>query len=133
MADMNEALSNSGPINQAAVTWLNVTKELPDPSASYLAQLAWWGLEKGGVQLPRPLSPSQPARHEVQELVEALLGQKPQDASQWFVQNPNLPQEEQMRNLASQLKAAVSPQEAAQIVIETAYDRLVAESATFQE
>lgn len=71
---MAEASSNQWPVNQAALKWLNEAKALPEPDASYLAQLAFWGLERGGVAVPRPIAPSQPSPHDVILLVETLYG-----------------------------------------------------------
>jgi len=133
---MNEAPSNNWPVNQAALAWLQKAKASPDGSVSYLAQLAWWGLEEGGVEVPSPISPSQPSPHNLENAVGALLRSGRQEAafaSRWFLSNPNLPVEEQARNLAQQLEQAKSPQEAAQLVVETAYDLMVAESATSPE
>ena len=123
---MTEAAANKSLVNQAALKWLDA----PDPEQSYLAQLAMWGLEKGGAQVPRPMSPSQPERYEVESQIEALLAATPSQASRWLLSNPNLEREEQATNLAQQLQDATSPEEAAQIVVQTAYDRMVAESAT---
>ncbi len=125
---MTEARSNNWPLNQAALGWLEQAKAEVQPDQSYLAQLAAWGLESGQAEVPRPQSPSQPLRSDLQQTVEALLGQDPLEATVWFLQNPNLPQEDQRRTVADLLKAATSPQEAAQSVVETAYDRMVAES-----
>lgn len=127
---MTEASSNSLPANRAALPWLQEAKASPDGSVSYLAQLAAWGLDKNVVDVPRPQSPSQPERHNLESAVNALLGAKPDDASQWFLSNPNLAPDEQEASLVQQLGRAKSPQEAAQIVVQTAYDLMVAESAS---
>lgn len=123
---MSEHQTNRWPMNQAALKWLN--PKAADPSSSYLAQLAQWGLERGGAEVSRPVSPSQPDRGEVAQMVEQLVGEDPGSANRWLVQNPNLPTEDQMRNLAAQLSSATSAEEAAQIAVETVYDRMVAES-----
>jgi hypothetical protein len=102
---------------------------------NYLAQLAWWGLEKKQVRVLRPMSPSQPERSDVEEMVNALLGstwKAAAFATEWFLSNPNLSREEQEQNLEQQLRDAESPKEAAQIVVETAYDLMVAESVMRQ-
>lgn len=127
---MSEVPSNNWPINRAALNWLQAAEEFPDSEVSYLAQLASWGLERGGAEVPRSQSPSQPERSNLQSAVDALVGARADKASQWFVSNPNLTREEQTRNLLQQLHRARSPQEAAQILVETAYDLMVAESAT---
>jgi hypothetical protein len=134
MAEMNEALSNSGPINQAALKWLREAKASSYENVSYLVQLAQWGLKKGGLAIRRPAAPSQPEHHEVENVLEALAGRDPAAATEWLLSNPNVDdQEEQEANFLWQLQEAKSPQEAAQAVVETVYDLLVAESATFQE
>ncbi len=133
---MNEAPSNQWPVNQAALRWLQEGRMSPLASVSYLAQLAAWGLEKNVVSVPRPTSPSQPERHSLQSAVESLLGDGPQEAlhaSQWFLSNPNLDEQEQAESLARQLQQAKDPPEAAQIAVETAYDLMVAESANSPE
>ncbi len=128
---MTEAPSNRWPVNQAALKWLNEAKASPDGSVSYLAQLAAWGFEKWLVQVPRPIAPSQPERHNLEDLVEALVGaENPEFASEWFLSNPNRDRDEQEGNLVRLLDEAKNPQEAAQAVVETAYDLMVAESAT---
>jgi hypothetical protein len=125
---MNEVPSNNWPINRAALKWLREAKESPQQDASYVAQLAMWGLEKGIVDVSRPLSPSQPERHELELVVGTVFGWEPEEASEWFLSNPNLEREEQEDNLAWLLEQAKSPQEAAQIAVETAYDLMVAKS-----
>jgi hypothetical protein len=127
---MTQASSNLWPVNQAALKWLNEAKTLPEPDASYLAQLAFWGLERGGVEVPRPTAPSQPSPHDVMLLVETLYGMDADKASRFILSNPNLAVDEQTRCLEKQLNAAESPQDAAQIVIETVYDLMVADSPT---
>jgi hypothetical protein len=130
---MNEAPSNNWPINQAALAWLREAKASPQEGVSYVAQLAAWGLEKGVVEVPRPISPSQPERHNLESAVDALLRRGPKEAdfaSRWFLSNPNLSEEDQAVNLVWQLEQAKSPQEAAQAVVETAYDLMVAASGT---
>jgi hypothetical protein len=133
---MSEAPSNLWPVNQAALKWLKEAKASPEEGISYVVQLAWWGLEKNLVHVPRPISPSQPEPHNLENAVGALLGSGAKEAefaSEWFLSNPNLSKEEQEQNLEQQLRDAESPQEAAQIAVETVYDLMVAESATFQE
>ena len=130
---MSEAPSNQWPINQAALRWLEEAKASPDSTVSYIAQLAAWGLAKGIVEIPRPMSPSQPERHNLESAVDALLGSGPQEvafASQWFLSNPNLDEDEQAENLLAELEQATTPAEAATVAVETAYDLMVAESAT---
>ena len=136
MSGTREAPSNQWPVNQAALKWLKEAKASPDPAVSYIAQLASWGLEKGIVEIPPPVSPSQPERHNLESAVDALLGAGPQKAelaSQWFLSNPNLDADEQAENLAGELERATTPVEAAQIAVETAYDLMVAESATIRD
>jgi hypothetical protein len=133
---MNEAPTNNWPINQAALKWLREAKASPDPEVSYIAQLAAWGLEKGIVEIPSPVSPSQPERHNLESAVDALLGAGPQQAafaSQWFLSNPNLEPDEQADSLANHLDQATTPAEAATIAVETAYDLMVAGSATSRD
>jgi hypothetical protein len=98
-----EAPSNRWPVNQAALG-LKAAKGSPDGSISYLAQLAWWGLEKGGLEIPRPIAPNQPEPHDLELALGALLGSGPEsaaDASEWFLSNPNLDRKEQEGNLES--------------------------------
>ena len=130
---MNEAPSNLWPVNQAALMWLKEAKEPQDQQVSYLAQLAMWGLDKGLVEVPPPMSASQPERHNLENAVGTLLtsgSRGAEFATRWFLSNPNLDQDQQDANLTSLLDQASTPQEAAQIVVETAYDLMVAESAT---
>ena len=128
---MTEA--NEQPVNQAALRWLKEGNMSPDDSVSYLAQLANWGLEKDVVNLPRPTSPSQPDPHNVENALGVLLGRTVAHATDWFLSNPNLSKEEQADSLVSQLEQAEDLTQASQIVVETAYDLMVAESATFQD
>jgi hypothetical protein len=108
----------------------------PDGNISYLAQLASWGFEKNVVNVPRPIAPSQPDPHNVEQAVNALLKWGPKEvafATDWFLSNPNLSKEEQADNLEHQLKQAENPSEAAQAVVEAVYDLMVADSATSPE
>ena len=100
---MNEAPSNKLPVNQAALHWLKEGRMSPDGSVSYLAQLASWGLEKG-VNVPVPMSPSQPERDQVESAVNAPLDAGPKNvafATEWFLSNPNLPKEERAESVRS--------------------------------
>jgi hypothetical protein len=109
-----------------------VVKASPEEGISYVAQLAWWGLEEGLVEIPRPISPSQPDPHNLENAIGVLLGwgsEKAEFASRWFLSNPNLSEEEQAANLAWQLEHATSPQEAAEVAVQAAYDLMVATSA----
>jgi hypothetical protein len=133
---MNEAPTNNQPINQAALVWLKRAKASPQVCVNYLAQFAEWGLEKDVVNVPRPMSPSQPERHNVESAVSALLEAGPRQAAfatNWFLSNPNLPKEKQAQNLVRLLNQAKDPSDAAQVVVETAYDLMVAGSATSPE
>jgi hypothetical protein len=133
---MNEAPTNKQPVNQAALRWLKEGRMSPDGSVSYLAQLAFWGLEKNVVNLPRPIAPSQPEPHNVENALGVLLGSGAKNvafATEWFLSNPNLSKEEQAQSLVSQLEWAENPSQAAQIVVETAYDLMVADSGTSPE
>lgn len=124
-----EAPSNRWPVNRAALKWLREAKAVPEEDSSYLAQLAMWGLETGDAQVPRPMSPNQPERHNLELTMEALVGaDDPAFASRWFLSSPDLDEEEQTNNLLWQLNEATTAQEAAQAVVKTAYDRMVAES-----
>lgn len=133
---MTEASSNQWAVNQAALRWLNKADAAPDPSVSYLAQLAWWGLQKGGIVVRCPIAPSQPEPHNLENAIGALLCSSAREAafaSRWFLSNPNLSFEEQAGNLEMELREATTSEEAAQAVIETAYDLMVAESATYPD
>jgi len=128
---MTEAPSNKSPINQAALKWL---KEAGDPDLqpwiSYLAQLAHWGLEQG-LEVGKPLAPNQPSQDQVEHQVMLLLAGGPQEAAyatRWFLANPNLSLEEQATYLLRSLQQAGSPREAAQLVVEAAYDKMQADS-----
>lgn len=128
---MTEAPSNQSPLNRQALAWLRQAKASPQSEVSYLAQLAEWGLESGRVEIPRPLSASQPERHNLEDAVSSLLRPGREEAafaSQWFLSNPNLPPEEQGVILLRQLSQATTAEEAAQAVVETAYDVMVASS-----
>jgi hypothetical protein len=136
MSEMSEAPSNQRPVNQAALKWLQEARADIDPDVNYLASLASWGFEKDQVRLPEPMSPSQPGRHDVENAVNGLLGAGEKAvafATDWFLSNPNLERDEQEDSLRLKLEQAESPRDASQIVVETAYDLMVAESATFQE
>jgi hypothetical protein len=106
---MSEAPSNRWPVNQAALKWLREAKEPVDEDGSYLAQLAFWGLEKGDARVPDPQSPSQPSAHGVDLLVETLNGMDADKASRFILSNPNLSFEEQAGNLELLLQEAKSP------------------------
>jgi hypothetical protein len=97
---MTEMPSNRCRVSRAALRWLKEAKEPVDEEVSYPAQLAAWGLEKGGVEVPDPVAPSQPSAHSVGLLVQTLSGMEAGQASQFVLSNPNLSLEEQTRNLA---------------------------------
>jgi hypothetical protein len=109
-SEMTEAPSNQSPIEQLALKWLQTAEANYEPGMSYLAQLAYWGLEKGEIE-DWGSSP----RYELEDMVSALLGLKV---------------DEQATFLLSKLQQAESPQEAALVVIEVAYDRMVAEATS---
>jgi hypothetical protein len=126
---MTEAPSNLWPVNQLALKWLQAAKEPAEPDMSYLAQPAWWGLDTGLVSIQRPMSPSQPERADLESAVGQLLGYGPklaEAATVWFLENPNLDREEQEDSLVQQLQEAADPEDAAQVVVETAYRLMVA-------
>ena len=123
-----ELPTNRSVLNQLAKRWLNQAKAEADPSALYLAQLAWWGWEKG-LRTPQPLAPSQPLPSSVEEMLGLLLGSgkdKAAMAEDWVLGNPNLDRAEQAANLEAALRAAANPLNAAQEVLEAIYDRMVA-------
>lgn len=131
-----EAPSNRWPVNQLAANWLQKARDPADPERSALIQLAWWGLEKGGIVLQEAQSPSQPSPDQVEIALGERLVSGPVPAFQatrWLLTNPNLSQPEQTADLESKLEQAQSPQEAARAVLEAAYDRMAAASATFRE
>jgi dTDP-glucose pyrophosphorylase len=133
---MSEAPTNKQPVNQAALRWLEEGKMEPDGDISYLVQLASWGFEKDVVNVPRPIAPSQPERADIEQAVNKLLKRGPKTvafATEWFLSNPNLTKEEQAQNLVWQLEQAPNPSEAAQAVVETVYDLMVAVSETSPE
>jgi hypothetical protein len=121
-------------VNQAALRWLKEAKAAPNEDRSYLAQLAWWGLENGIVRISCPIAPTQPTHDEVETAIGSLLGSGPGEAefaSRWFLSNPNLDEEEQAGNLELMLSEAENAEEAAHLAVETAYDRIVASSPTY--
>jgi hypothetical protein len=129
---MTEVPSNKWPVNQVALEWLQKAKEPARPQTSYLAQLAWWGLETGALAVADPLSPSQPERADLESVLGLLLGSGPakaKAATTWFLENPNLDRWEQEQDLVRQLQAAEDPVEAARVVLEAAYDLMVATTA----
>jgi transcriptional regulator with XRE-family HTH domain len=133
--DPHLAPSNKLPVNQLAAKWLQVAKEPADPDRSFLAQLAWWGLEHG-VQLPEPNHYTHPERHNLEHVIGLLLRSGPKEAAkatEWFLNNPNQPPQENIQYLVGLLKQASSPQEAAQLVLEVMFDRIVAVNATSRE
>jgi len=72
----------------------------------------------------------------VEYAIHALLkygSEEAEHASRWFLSSPDLEEEEQAASLAWHLEQAESPSEAAQIVMETAYDLFVAWSDTGPE
>ena len=81
---MTEAPSNKWPIKQAALRRLKVAKEPPEGDASYAAQLAWWGLETGGVET-HPQAPNWPNRSEVEMFVQRLFGEDAETASRYLL------------------------------------------------
>lgn len=128
---MTEVPSNQWAVNRAALPWLKKADADPDPTMSYLVQMAWWGLEKGGVRVQQPRAPSQPEPHALESAVSLFLtsgAREAASASRWLLSNPNLSFEEQAANLEMLLREAASPQEAAQVVVEAIYDLMVAES-----
>lgn len=127
-----EAPSNKWIVSQLALQWLRKAKEQPDLDRSYLAQLAFWGLENG-LKVVDPRSPSQPTHASLEETIHILLANGPKvaaAASQWLLSNPNLSEQDQRNNLLQSLRKATSPEEAAQSVLEMAYEVMVAESET---
>jgi hypothetical protein len=130
---MSEAPSNRWPVNQAALKWLREAKVFPEEDASYMAQLAWWGLEKGGLEVWDPIAPSQPSPDNVELLVQTIYGMDADKASRFILSNPNLSFKEQRDNLARLLEEATSPQDAAWAVIEALYDLMVAENETYPD
>jgi hypothetical protein len=133
---MTEAPTNKQPVNQAALRWLVEARAEPEATRNYLAQLALWGLEKDQVRVQEPMSPNQPLRSDLEEMLNALMGanvKAPANATEWFTSNPSVSREEQTQNLEQMLRDAESPRDAAQIVVETAYDRLAADSGTSPE
>ena len=122
---------NSWQVNQQAKRWLLKIKESPDPQVLYLAQLAQWGLENQKVELPEPLSPSQPMRPALEQVALGLLepgAKAATKAMRLLLSNPNLHPEDAAQNLLSALQQASSSEEAAAVVIETIYDLMVATS-----
>jgi hypothetical protein len=114
--------------------WLKEAMVSPDETVSYLAQLACWDLEDGGLVIPPPIAPTQPAPHNLELAPGCLLGSGDKEAefaTEWFLSNPNLDREEQEENPARLLDEAKDPQEAAWAVVEAAYDLMVAESPTY--
>jgi hypothetical protein len=118
--------ANSWPVNQLARKWLRVAKVPADPEIGYLAHLAWWGLGRGEVIVPPPMSPRHPYQHALELTFRRPAVARPEvGATRWFASNPNLDWEEQPDNLAQVLEEAESPSQA---VIQAAYGRMMAAS-----
>lgn len=122
-------LSNSSPINRQALHWLEQAKAETSDQQSYLAQLAAWGLEQSEIRDP-PIAPNHPDQHDLTSAIEALLGADPDQATAWFLENPELDPAEQESSLLADLQQAESPQQAAQRAVESAYSVMVAHSPT---
>jgi hypothetical protein len=132
----SECPVNKWRVNQLALRWLRQAKADVSPWSAYLPQLASWGLEKGGLEISEPLSPSQPTQSQVTSmlaLLEAPGTEKALRATEWILSNPNLSRPEQTNNLVVRLTEPSSPEEAAQVVLDTMYDRMVAASSSSQE
>ena len=128
---MTEVPVNHWPINQSALRWLNRAKEPANPQVPYVLQLATLGLETDKLDLPQPLSPSQPTPEAVRQVAYGLAveGRDPAyRAMQRLFSNPNLSQKEQVDNLENSLSKASNPLQAAQAVIQVIYDLMVATS-----
>lgn len=131
MTDPQEVPVNRWPVNQAALRWLLLAKGPTNPQVPYVIQLATWGLEQDGLQIPDPLAPSQPTADAVQQVVYGLAqsGRKPAfQAMERLVSNPNLSPQEVMSDLKASLAQASNPLEAAQEVVQVVYDLMVATS-----
>ena len=123
------AAANRQAVNQATLMWLRRAKAEATPWVAYLPQLAAWGLEDGGPTVSCPLAPSMPDRGDVESMLGLLQAAGKEEAAQatrFLLSNPNLSRQEQTSWLLSQLQAARSPEEAAQVVLEVIYDRLQA-------
>jgi hypothetical protein len=123
---------NRLPVNLEALSWLREARADISPSVLYLSQLAWWGKEKGVTLRANKIDP-----HVLSDQVDALQGgqrrpkQSQENAFRWLLSNPNGPPlAEQVSTLERALKAAESPLEAAQAVLETVSDRMAADRAT---
>ena len=117
---------NRWPVNQVARKWLVQAKAPFGPDMPYLAQLAWWGFE-ANMDLPGSEEQDVPA---LATSVGRLLDPKldPVRVTRWFSQNPNGPSlAEQTETLISELQAAKTWQQAAQVAMECFRDRIEAD------
>ncbi len=124
---------NRWPLNQAALRWLRKAGEPGNPLVPYVLQLAAWGIEESKVELPQPLSPSQPLPEAVEQVVHGLvLGGMGSDpawlAMRRLFSNPNLTWTEEIHNLENSLAEAETPAEAASAVIQVIIDLMEATS-----
>lgn len=110
-----------------ALQWLRQAGAEDDSSAAFLLQLAFWGLQEG-VEIRRSSEPDHPGSNDIMLAIYWLLMRRltALDGTEWLLSNPNLGRKEAMGNLLHQLEQARAPLEAAQAVLETAYDRMVA-------
>lgn len=122
--------ANSQQVNRLALRWLKEAKAERDPAVAYLPQLAIWGLEQGE-SLSQPLSPNQPSPEAVQHRLLLLLGagqEAARQATEWWLQDPNLSRPEQEEALLDLLQSAESPQDAAEKLLDLAQSLMVASS-----
>jgi hypothetical protein len=120
---------NRWQVNQQALVWLKKAKVPANPLQPYVIQLAVWGLEEADLTTSDPIAPSEPTPEGVSQLTYGLLksGAEPAHrAMQLLLSNPNLDQQEQQENLEYELAQAGSPERAAEVVLETIHDLMVA-------
>lgn len=111
---------NNQPLNQIARRYLKLAQQPPDPTQLYLLQLLQWGLDSGKVTLQTP-----DWKDQLRESLDNLQGSDPEQAMQYLVNNPDDPQSPLL--LPRQLRKAMSPREAAQVVMNSLDLRLTAD------
>jgi hypothetical protein len=128
----NERPVNRREVNKLALHWLIQAKEGANEDQPYVVQRAQWGLQNEKIDLPEPLTPSQPRPEPLEQLVASLLLEREAKPAarvmRFLYSNPNLSPAEQAENLSAALRQAQSPEKAAAEVVEHIYDLMVATS-----
>lgn len=101
---------NNQPLNRLAHRYLKLAQVQPDPTQLYLLQLLRWGIEQGKVKLPNP-----DWRDLVLDNLSSLEGSEPEAALVYLTQNPDDPESPFLT--PRQLRKAMSPREAARVIM----------------